>query len=167
MFHRRNVLFILFLFLIAAATVIYATTYYPPLVATPSLSEQINGKNVQLISVGNKSKIGDIKFLEILVNESDVPEDVRIQHSNVKEGFVHTDKFEPSDNHPLFIEIKDSAIPKNTDPYLQLMNINSGDVTEQDVDTYALHIVHDGRIHDVVIKYQYLATKMEKRLRIF
>ena len=66
MFHRRNVLFILFLFLIAAATVIYATTYYPPLVATPSLSEQINGKNVQLISVGNKSKIGDIKFLEIL-----------------------------------------------------------------------------------------------------
>ncbi|KGA98355.1 hypothetical protein AJ85_04185 [Alkalihalobacillus alcalophilus ATCC 27647 = CGMCC 1.3604] len=167
MFKSKNVLFILFVLLIASAGAFFYMANRPPLIATPSLPIHLDGKQVQIVSVGNQSRIGNIRFVEVLINDNEIPLGVKIQQSNVKRGFLTNDVLVDSDEGHVFIPIAEAQIPRNTNPKKQLEEMYTGQVEESEVDTYAIHIVHNDNIREVVIKYRHFASELEKRIRFF
>ncbi|MGY3312885.1 hypothetical protein ACV242_001381 [Peribacillus simplex] len=130
-----------------------------PLVAYPSASA--NDKQVQLVSVGNKSPFDDIQIEEVLVNDKVVPSKVKLQVSYHPKGFIISDHFNGEEASEYTFKGLDSITLKpKTDPQKQLDKVNAGTATEDDT-IYALSLVHEHSIDKVAIKYRYLGMPHE------
>ncbi|MDV7767371.1 hypothetical protein [Peribacillus sp. CSMR9] len=130
-----------------------------PLVAYPSASA--NDKQVQLVSVGNKSPFDDIQIEEVLVNDEVVPSKVKLQVSYHPKGFIISDNFNGEEASEYTFKGLDSITLKpKTDPQKQLDKVNAGTATEDDA-IYALSLVHEHSIDKVVIKYRHLGMPHE------
>ncbi|RRN73911.1 hypothetical protein EI200_04315 [Peribacillus simplex] len=130
-----------------------------PLVAYPSASA--NDKQVQLISVGNKSPFDDIQIEEVLVNDKVVPSIVKLQVSYHPKGFIISDHFNGEEASEYTFKGLDSITLKpKTDPQKQLDKVNAGTATEDDT-IYALSLVHEHSIDKVAIKYRHLGMPHE------
>lgn len=130
-----------------------------PLVAHPSASA--NDKQVQLVSVGNKSPFGDIQIEEVLVNDKVVPSKVKIQVSYHPKGFIISDHFNGEEESEYTFKGLDSITLKpKTDPQKQLDKVNAGTAKEDDT-IYALSLGHEHSIDRVIIKYHHLGMSHE------
>ncbi|MFF2856980.1 hypothetical protein [Peribacillus sp. NPDC058002] len=129
-----------------------------PLVAYPSASA--NDKQVQLVSVGNKSPFGNIQIEEVLVNDKVVPSKVKLQVSYHPKGFIISDHFDGEEGEYTFKGLDSITLKPKTDPQKQLDKVNAGTATEDDT-IYALSLVHEHSIERVIIKYHYFGMSHE------
>ena len=127
----------------------------PPLSADPSASG--SDRQTQLVSIGNKSLLGDIQIVEVLVNNDTAPEKVKIQVSNHEKGFIISEHFDGKEEkiEYTFKELNSFTLKPNTDPQKQLDQLNA-DNTMDDDSIYALSINHEESIFRVIIKYRHL-----------
>ncbi|CAM4512749.1 hypothetical protein FHS16_003385 [Paenibacillus endophyticus] len=134
----------------------------PPLAA--GVSASTSDRKVVLVSVGNKSKFGDIKILQVLVNGDATPAFAKIQVSDHRKGFIissyneveHPDKF-------AFAELSAVSLGPGTEPGEQLEKLNEGTAsTEEKI--YALTIADEATIERITIKYRYYSMTYETTL---
>lgn len=132
-----------------------------PLVATIAGSSSEN--QLLLVSVGNKSRLAKIHIEEVLINNDETPEKVKIQVSNALKGFIISSNFEgKKESEYNFTDLKVVGLKTQTNPQNQREKINNGIATEKDTIIYAITINHDDKVRMVIIKYRYLGIEFEK-----
>ena len=127
----------------------------PPLSADPSASG--SDRQTQLVSIGNKSLLGDIQIVEVLVNNDTAPEKVKIQVSSHEKGFIISERFDGKEEESeyTFKELDSITLKPRTDPQKQFDQVNAGTAADDDA-IYALSINHEESIDKIFIKYRHL-----------
>ncbi len=134
----------------------------PPLVSGTIGSS--GDKQFVVISIGNKG-LSNIKINGVLINNNEVPFDIKIQLSNPLKGFIISDDFVGEAREYGISDIKDVTIEPNTAPSTQLEKVNNGTATEDDK-IYGLSIINTKEINEVIINYSYLGISFEKYVSI-
>ncbi|UOQ87177.1 hypothetical protein [Gracilibacillus salinarum] len=120
------------------------------------------GKEIALVEVGNNSKFGDIHIEEVLVNNDQQPEKVKMQVSNHDKGMIVSGNFKGAEEKGfIFKEVSNVNLEPDTDPNRQFEKVQQG-MEEADLITYAITLVHQERVNQVIIKYRHLGEAYEK-----
>lgn len=131
-----------------------------PMVAAISGSSSEN--QILLVQVGNKSHLANIHIEEVLVNNDETPENVKVQVSNALKGFIIWSNFEGKKEIEYnFTDLTAVELKTETDPQEQADKINKGTATVKDT-IYAITINNDNKVQKVIIKYRYLGLKFKK-----
>lgn len=119
---------------------------------TPPLEQGAFGTNGDrtsiIIELGNKG-FRDIQLTDVLINNNEVPTDVKMQINNAEQGIVLADTFhspEAKDAH--FVSLKDGHIKKG----LIEEQLNA----KESMNVYGLSIMNKQPIASVEIHYRYL-----------
>ncbi|NEU31977.1 hypothetical protein GN156_14505 [bacterium LRH843] len=135
----------------------------PPLVADSFAAS--SDRHVQLVSVGNKSWIGNITLSDVLVNNNEIPDIVSIQVSSPAKGFIISDGSESEVvSEYTFKDLKSVTLQTKTDPEERLVRMDNGTATEDDI--YALSIGHESGMEKVIITYRHLGLSHKKTIEI-
>lgn len=130
----------------------------PPLVGSSVGTGDEN--HVALVEVGNKG-FKDVKITEVLVNQNEQPQKLKVQVSNVIKGFMIGDPLDEKAKEYGATNLESVTIQPNTSPQMQLDKWNNGTATEKDV-IYGITIAHDKPITTVIVKYRYLGLSFVK-----
>lgn len=109
---------------------------------------------IALVGIGNKG-YSKIKLTEILLNTSETPTDVKLQVSNLIDGFTLAD-----DNHSKipegisFKNIDEVYLKTGTSPSTNFEKSDEGTASQKDI-IYGIYIVHNQTIAEVKITYKY------------
>jgi hypothetical protein len=123
-----------------------------------------NEKHIVVAEIGNKG-FNHIKIADVLVNNNEQPQKLKVQVSNPLKGFIITDKFDAEAKEYGIKNIEAVTIQPNTSPQVQLEKVNKGTATEKDV-SYGISIVHDKPIETVIIEYRYFGLSFVKTISI-
>jgi len=128
-------------FLIASILIIVFVGVYTFVKMSASLEAKAAGfaknKKVQLISIGNKSSLGDIEIEQIRINGNKTPEYAKIQVSNDKKGFLLGDFSSEETKGYTFKNLQSVKLQPHTGPDEQLERLNKGKKSDQ---IYALSL---------------------------
>ncbi|MCG5104798.1 hypothetical protein [Oceanobacillus alkalisoli] len=131
--------------------------FNPPLdVGTIAFTE--DHKSV-IVGVGNRG-FGDVKILEVTVNNEENPLETKIQVSDSLQGFILLEDFtreEAQEYH--FTNIADVVIKQERHLLLILKKLDEGTVTEDD-EIYGISIIHTGEIANVHLEYSHFGMEI-------
>lgn len=108
-----------------------------------------------IVGVGNKG-VGEVKILDVTVNNQEAPLASKIQVSHVLQGFIITDDFESEEARKYnFMDINEVAIKTGTSPAANYKKYDEGTASTNDI-SYAVSILHNEEIRNVDMSYCYL-----------
>lgn len=124
------------------------------------------GEHIQLIEVGNKSRFGEIKIKEVLVNNDMEPTNAKLQVSNPIKGFIVSDRFDGVEEAEYeFRDFDSETLQKGNTPSGQIAKLRDGTARVDD-EIYAITIGHKNSIKKVTIRYSHLGISHEKSIAI-
>ncbi|MFJ5621507.1 hypothetical protein ACIQD3_01995 [Peribacillus loiseleuriae] len=123
-----------------------------------------NEKHIVVVGVGNKG-FQEIKITDVLINNNEQPQKLKVQVSNPLKGFALTDSFEAVAGEYGIKNLESVTIQPKTSPQMQYEKMDKGTATEKDV-SYGISIVSDRPIETVIIQYQYLGLPFVKTISI-
>lgn len=159
MLNKKVLIYGLVLVLLAAlvgGTYLYLKVN-PPLEVGTLVSGEDNKSAI--VGVGNAG-LGEIKILDVAVNNHEVPSETKIQMSNTILGFIITDDFQsPEAQQYGFEDIDETIIKKGTSPTSTFEKHDNGTASEDD-EIYGISVIHDEEIRTVHIKYSYFGITL-------
>ncbi len=118
-----------------------------------------------VVEVGNKG-IGEVKIVNVLVNNDEEPLKTKVQISNVLQGFTITKDFNsPESKKYGFRDIEDTMIEAGTSPSVQYQKSDDGTATNKDK-SYGVSVLHTETIHKVNIEYKYFGLTCNETISI-
>ncbi|MGG4445467.1 hypothetical protein HP398_08025 [Brevibacillus sp. HB1.4B] len=101
-----------------------------------------------VVGIGNKG-FGEVKILDVSVNNDEKPSKTKVQVSNALQGFIVTDDYDNKESIPYgFQNIEDIAM-------------KAGTSTKND-EIYGLSVIYHEAINRVNIKYSYLGITFDE-----
>ncbi|WP_339229284.1 hypothetical protein NSQ77_05145 [Oceanobacillus sp. FSL K6-2867] len=124
----------------------------PPLeIGTLASSENKHGV---VIGVGNKG-LGDLKQLNVSINNNEKPSTANIQVSNALQGFFITNEYNREEFDKYGIRgLEGITIKTGTSPTANFEKQDGGTATKEDT-IYGITVFHSEPISEVQIKYSY------------
>ncbi len=137
--------------------------FSPPLeIGTVASSDD---QQMALIDIGNKG-FSKMKITKILVNKAETPTDVKLQESNLIDGFALTENYNSQEGKGIaFKNIDDVNIKSGTSPAANFEKSDDGTASKKDI-IYGVHIINNQAITDVEITYKYLGIFFIKKVNI-
>lgn len=122
-------------------------------------------KQVALIGVGNNGFI-PLKLTKVLINNQEVPDKVKLQVSNLLDGFVLTDDYSSDEAKDIqFNNIDDISLKAGTSPTKNFEKTDEGKASDSDV-IYGINIIHSQAINKVHVTYKYFGISFKKAIII-
>lgn len=157
---KAIVIFIGFIILLVGS-VLYIKLNQPLIEGTVATG---NEKHIVVVGVGNKGFKG-IKITDVIVNNNEKPQKLKVQVSNLLKGFILTDSFDAVAVEYGIKNVDSVTIQSNTSPQVQFEKMDQGTATKKDV-SYGITIVHDRPIENVIIKYRFLGLSFVKTVSV-
>lgn len=115
-------------------------------------------KRSVVVGVGNKG-FQEVKLLDVLVNNDDIPLETKIQVSNALQGFIITDHYNNEEAEEYtFMNINEVAVKTGTSPTSTFKKLDDGTATKND-EIYGINVFYDKEINKVDITYSYLGIQ--------
>ncbi len=114
-----------------------------------------------VVGIGNKG-FKELKILDVLVNNHDLPSKTKMQVSNALQGFIITNNFQDEEAKEYgFEDIEGVAIKRGSSPSSNLEKLDNGTASTSDV-IYGISVLHNNEINRVHIRYSYLGITFEE-----
>ena len=131
----------------------------PPL-EVGTLASSGDSKSV-VVGIGNRG-FQEVKILDVLVNNNDIPAETKIQVSNALQGFVITDNYNNEEAKEYrFMNVNDVTIKAGTSSSSNFEKLDDGTASEKD-EIYGVSVFFDKEINAVTIKYSYLGIPFKE-----
>lgn len=152
----------LFLVIILSGTFLFIK-FNPPLEIGTIISS--DDKKITLIDIGNKG-FSKIKLTNVLVNTNETPIVVKLQVSNLIDGFTLTDDSESKDaKDSTFKDFDEVKINIGTSPVTDFKKTEQGTASRKDI-IYGINIFNNQAITHVEITYKYLGLTFNDTVKI-
>lgn len=142
--------------LLVAITIggVYFFIKFDPPLEIGTLASSKDHKSV-VVGIGNKG-LGEVKIVDVSVNNNENPSKTKIQVSNALQGFIITNDYNHEEAKEFgFTNINDVVIRKETAPSTNDKKLDDGIATKDD-EIYGISVFHSEEIHKIHIKYSYL-----------
>ncbi|WP_025027463.1 hypothetical protein [Caldalkalibacillus mannanilyticus] len=150
---KKKLWLTLLLVAIIVGGVYFFITFDPPL-EIGTLASSKDHKSV-VVGMGNKG-LGEVKIVDVSVNNNEKPSNTKIQVSNALQGFIITNDYTQEEEKEFgFTNIDDVVIRKGTAPSTTYKKLDDGIATKDD-EIYGISVFHSEEIQKVHIKYSYL-----------
>ncbi len=148
--------------------ILFISAYYfikfnPPL-EIGTLASSSDHKSV-VVGIGNKG-FRNVKIVEVLVNNKEIPLTAKLQVSNALQGLILTDDYKSVEAKSFgFTNIDKAAIKIGTSQSERFEELDDGTASKSD-EIYGVSVIHNEEINNVHIKYNYLGISFNRTVII-
>lgn len=122
-------------------------------------------KEIVLVGIGNKG-YSQIKLTCVLVNTTETPTNIKLQVSNIIDGFTLVDdNYSDISKIISFENIDNINIKTGTSPATNFEKSDEGTASKKDI-IYGIYIINSNPINHVDISYKYFGITFNKTVKI-
>lgn len=152
----------LFLVIILGGGFLFIKFTSPLEIGTISSTDE---NHTALIGVGNKG-FSKIRITEVLINNNEVPDTLKLQVSNLKDGFDIANEYNSDEVKGISVKkIDEVLIDTGISPAANFEKSDQGTATKNDI-IYGISITHSEVIQEVDLTYKYFGMSFEKSILI-
>ncbi|WP_226582240.1 hypothetical protein [Halobacillus litoralis] len=123
-------------------------------------------KHTIIVSVGNKSFLGDIHITDVSINNNQRPSNIAVQVSNTEKGFILTDNHALVKDEYTIEDYQSIALGPDTSPHRHLTKSVAAAAKEEPTTIYGLSISEDTSIDSIKVTYRYMGLIFFKTIQV-